>query len=419
MPGSLWRHRDFRLLWAGQTVSEVGTQVSFLAVPLVAIDVLHASTFGVGVLAAVQTLPFLLVGLPAGAWVDRMARRPVLIAADVGRAIALGSVPAAWAASALTLAQLYVVSLVAGILTVFFDVAYQSYLPVLVGHEHLVDGNAKLAASESGARVVGPAVAGGLVSAVGAANAVLADAASFVVSFATLLAIRAPEERPVAAPAARGRARRLKDEIAEGLRFVWREPRIRSVAGSTSTANFFSVMAMAVLLVFLRRQLHLSSGRIGVLFALGSVGGIAGALVAARLARRFGVGRTILWTIAVGGLGQMAYPLATRDTASVLVVVGGVLTAGGAVAYNINQVSLRQALCPPRLLGRMNASVRFMVWGSMPVGGFVGGVLGSTIGLRPTLWVAAAGSLGAFAWVRFSPVPAVRTIPTPEELAGV
>ncbi|HEX3542709.1 MAG TPA: MFS transporter [Acidimicrobiales bacterium] len=419
MPASLWRHRDFRLLWAGQTVSEVGTQVSFLAVPLVAIDIVHASTFGVGLLAAMQTLPFLLVGLPAGAWVDRMARRPVLIAADIGRTVALGSIPAAWALSALTLAQLYIVSLVAGILTVFFDVAYQSYLPVLVGHEHLVDGNAKLATSESGARVVGPAVAGGLVSAVGAANAVLADAASFVVSFATLLAIRTPEERPEAAPAPRGRARRLKGEIAEGLRFVWREPRIRSVAGSTSTSNFFSVMAMAVLLVFLRRQLHLSAGRIGVLEALGSVGGIVGALAAGRLARRIGVGRTILWTIAVSGLGQMAYPLATRATASILVVVGGVLTAGGAVAYNINQVSLRQALCPPRLLGRMNASVRFMVWGSMPIGGFVGGVLGSTIGLRPTLWVAAAGSLAAFGWILFSPVPAVRTIPTPEELAGV
>jgi MFS family permease len=384
----------------------------------VAIDVLHAGTFGVGVLTAVETLPFLLVGLPAGAWVDRMARRPVLIAADIGRTVALGSIPAAWALSALTLAQLYVVSLVAGILTVFFDVAYQSYLPVLVGPQQLVDGNAKLAATESGARVAGPALAGALVSAVGAANAVLVDAASFVASFATLLLIRAPEQAPAARRPGPGRARRLKDEIAEGLRFVWREPRIRSVAGATSTSNFFSVMAMAVVLVFLRRQLHLSAGRIGILFALGSVGGIAGALLAGRISQRLGVGRTILWTIAVSGVGQLAFPLATHATASVLVVAGGVLTAGGAVAYNITQVSLRQALCPPHLLGRMNASVRFLVWGTMPIGGFIGGVLGATIGLRPTLWVAAAGSLAAFLWIRLSPVPAVRTMPTPEELVG-
>ncbi len=415
---NLWRHRDFRLLWGGQTISELGTQVSFLAVPLVAIDVLHASTFGVGILTAVQTLPFLLVGLPAGAWVDRMRRRPVLIAADVGRALALGSIPAAWALSALTLAQLYLVSLIAGVLTVFFDVAYQSYLPVLVGTDALVDGNAKLAATESGARVAGPAVAGALVSALGAAAAVLADAASFVVSFLSLIAIRTPEEPVVAVASGAGRARRLKDEIAEGLAFVWREPRIRSVAGSTGTSNFFATMAMAVVLVFLRRQLHLSPGRIGVLFAIGSIGGVAGALIARRLAERFGVGRTILWTIAVAGVGQLSYPLATRASATVLVIVGELLVSAGGVAYNITQVSLRQALCPPRLLGRMNASVRFMVWGTMPLGGFAGGVLGSTIGLRPTLWVAACGSLAAFMWIRLSPVPAVRTMPTSQEMAG-
>lgn len=199
---------------------------------------------------------------------------------------------------------------------------------------------------------------------------------------------------------------------------MWREPRIRSVAGSTGTANFFSVMGMAVVLLFLRRQLHISPGRIGVLFALGSVGGVLGALLAARLARRLGVGRTILWTIAIGGIGQLAFPLATRGTADLLVVAGGLLSSGGAVAYNITQVSLRQALCPPRLLGRMNASVRFMVWGTMPIGGFIGGVLGGTIGLRPTLWVAGVGSLGAFLWIALSPVPAVKTIPTREEMAA-
>ena len=408
---SLWRHRDFRLLWAGQSVSEVGSQVSVLAIPLVAIDVLHAGPFGVGLLTSTQTLPFLLVGLPAGAWVDRMRRRPVLIAADVGRALTLGSIPAAWALSILTLGQLYLVSLISGVLTVFFDVAYQSYLPALVGTDRLVDGNAKLAACQSGAQVAGPAVAGALVGAVGAATAVLADAASFAVSFLTLLTIRTHEDRPHVRLGADGARSTLRAEIAEGVRFVWREPRIRSVAGATATSNLFSTMWIAVFLLFLRRQLHLGAGHIGILLGLGVAGGLIGALVGARLATRLGVGRTILWTMAAWGVSQLAYPLVTRSTANVLIVGAGLLASSASVAYNINQVSLRQALCPPHLQGRMNASVRFLIWGTMPIGGFLGGAFGSLLGLRPTLWIGAVGSLSAFLWIRFSPVPSVQTIP--------
>jgi MFS family permease len=387
---SLWRHRDFRLLWAGQSVSELGSQVSVLAIPLVAIDGLHASTFAVGVLTSVQTLPFLLVGLPAGAIVDRLRRRPVLIAADIGRTITLGSVPVAWALSVLTLTQLYVVSAVSGVLTVFFDVAYQSYLPALVGRDSLVDGI--------------------LVGAVGAASAVAADALSYVVSFCSLLAIRTQEERP--ARTAGDGGRNMRKEIREGLGFVLGEPRIRSVAGATGTSNFFGTMGLAVMLVFYRRQIHLTAGHIGILLAAGSVGGVLGAVVAGRIAARIGVGRTILWTIAVCGLGAVAYPLVTPANADALIVAGGLLTSAGGVAYNINQVSLRQALCPGPLQGRMNASVRFLVWGTMPLGGLAGGALGSAIGLRPTLWVAAIGSLTAFLWVLLSPVPRVHTMPS-------
>jgi predicted MFS family arabinose efflux permease len=240
----------------------------------------------------------------------------------------------------------------------------------------------------------------------------IADALSFVASFATLLAIRAHEDRP--AGRADGAPRSLPAEIAEGLRFVWHEPRIRSVAASTGTSNLFSTMALAVELLFLRREIHLSARHIGVLLAVGSVGGLLGAAAASRLAARLGVGRAILWAIIVAGAGQIAYPLVTRATANVLVVAGGLLMSGGSVAYNINQVSLRQALCPLPLQGRMNASVRFMVWGTMPVGGFVGGVLASTIGLRPTLWVAGLGALTAFLWILLSPVPGVIAIPDQE-----
>jgi MFS family permease len=409
---SLLRNRDFMLLWAGQSVSGLGSEVSVLALPLLAIDVLHATTFQVGLLTSVEMLPFLLVGLPAGAWVDRLRRRPVLIAADIGRALVIASVPIAWALSALTLAQLYAVSLVSGVLTVFFDVAYQSYLPLLVEPDELVDGNGKLAATDSGAQVAGPAVAGLLVGAVGAANAVLADAASFVVSFVTLIAIGAPEEKPERLAGHDGQPTKLRTEIAEGLRFVWHEPRIRSVAFATSTSNLFTVMVVAVNLLFLRRQLHLSPGRIGVLLAVGSIGGVVGAVLAGRIAARIGVGRTILWTIALCGIGMFAYPLATRASAIVFVPLGGFVASACGVAYNINQVSLRQALCPGRLQGRMNASVRFMVWGTMPIGGVIGGLLGTTIGLRPTLWVAAGGATTAFLWVLFSPVPGVQEIPS-------
>ncbi len=406
---SLWRHRDFRLLWAGQTVSEVGSQISVLAIPLVAIDGLHAGALAVGVLTATETLPFLLVGLPAGAWVDRLRRRRVLIAADAGRALVLATIPAAWGLSVLTLAQLYMVALISGILTVFFDVAYQSYLPVLVSRDQLVEGNGKLAATQSGAQVAGPAIAGVLVGAGGAAWAVLADAATFVVSFVSLLAVRAPEQASVRR---RGDgATTLRAEIAEGLRFVWREPRIRSVAGATGTSNLFSTMAMAVALLFFRRQIHLSAGHIGVLLAAGSTGGVLGAVLAARLAGRFGVGGTILGSIFVCGVGGLAFPFVTPASADVLIVAGGLLTSAGSVAYNINQVSLRQALCPLRLQGRMNASVRFLVWGTMPLGGLAGGLIGSTFGLRPALWVAGVGEMSAFLWVLLSPVPSVRIIP--------
>ena len=406
---SLWRHRDFRLLWAGQTVSELGSQVSQLALPLLAIDRLHAGAFAIGLLTMMSTMPFLLIGLPAGAWVDRVRRRPVLIGADVGRALLLGSVPAAWALHVLTMAQLYVVSLLAGILTVFFDVAYQSFLPALVDRQQLVEGNAKLGGSMAGAQVAGPAVTGQLVQWVGAATAVLTDAVSFVVSFLSLIAIRASEERP--AHRVEGPRTTLRSEIGEGLRFIWHEPRIRCVSLTTSTSNLFNTMGMSVFLLFLRRQIGLSPAHIGLLFTIGSVGGLVGATLASRLAARFGLGHVILGAIVVCGLSELAYPLVTPGNADVVVSVGGFLLSAGVVIYNINQVSLRQALCPLPLQGRMNASVRFLVWGSMPIGALLGGTFGTSLGLRPTLWIAGIGGLGAFAWIKFSPIPAMRAIP--------
>jgi MFS family permease len=408
----LWRHGDFLRLWGGQSVSELGSQVSVLALPLVAIDRLHAGTFAVALLATSQGLPFLLVGLPAGALVDRVRRRPVMIGADVGRALLLASVPATAAAGVLEIWQLYVVGLLVGVLTVFFDVDYQSYLPDLLPAEHLIDANGKLQTTASGASIVGPGIGGTLVSAVGAASAVLVDSGSFVVSALTLASMRHPEARPERRIGGDGRPARLRAEIAEGMRYVWHEPRIRPVALSTGTSNLFSGMSAAVVVLFLRRQLQLSPGHIGVLLGAGSVGGLLGALLGGRLGRRIGIGRAILVTITIAGLGDLLLPLTTRGNADVVVVASGLLVGAGAIAYNINQVSVRQAICPPALLGRMNASVRFLVWGTIPLGGLLGGAVGSSVGLRPALWVAGVGGSLAFTWVLFSPVRSITTLPT-------
>lgn len=412
---SLLHNRDFGLLWAGQTVSRVGTEVSVLALPLIAIQILHATTFEVGSLTAVETLPFLLVGLPAGAWVDRMRRRRVLLVADAGRLIALASIPFAHALASITLAHLFIVSFVTGVFTVFFDVAYQSYLPELVDRTQLVDGNAKLAASESTAHVVGPGIGGALISWVGASTAVVTDALSYAVSFLCVLAIRTPAEMPE-----RGEdPSSLITDIREGLRFVWHEHRIRAVAFCTATSNLFSGVMMAVVLLLMTRVLGFSGGKIGFVFAVSGVGAILGSVIAPSLARRLGVGPAILLSILVSSTGPFFIAGATGVAAPGLLALGFGILGGASVAYNINQVSVRQAICPRRLQGRMNASVRFLVWGTLPLGGFIGGVLGSTIGLRPTLWVAAVGQAVAFLWLLPSPIPSMREMPQPIDGPGM
>jgi MFS family permease len=406
---SLWRHRDFMKLWAGQAVSRLGSQVSVLAIPLIAITVVKASTFQVGVLAAVEFAPFIVVGLPAGVWVDRLAKRPVLIAADAGRLVALATIPLAHEIAAVTMLQLLVVAFVVGVLTVFFDVAYQSYLPVLVGGDELVDGNGKLAVSESAATVAGPSLAGALIDLVGAPLAIIADAASFGLSGVALLLIRRPE--PHSERENDDDRRGMRAEIAEGLGYVLRHPLLRPIAFCTASSNLCSSMATAVLTVFMVRSLGMSAGLIGLTLALGNVGFVVGALVAARVTRLLGVGRTTVASMAVCGAGYLLLPLATRSAPMPWLVAGSFFFALGSPVYNINQVSLRQAITPMRLQGRMNASMRFMVWGTLPIGSLIGGALGTKIGLRPTLAVAGVGGVLAFLWIALSPLPAVHRMP--------
>ncbi len=403
--GGLWHHSGFRRLWIGETVSQFGTMVSQLALPLVAILVVHASAFDVGMLTALQTVAFAVLSLPVGAWVERMRFRWVLIVNDLVRAAALGWVPLAQLLGVLTIGQLYAVALVTGVSTVFFDVAYQSYLPELVGRELLVEGNAKLQASESVSQIAGPSLGGLLIQALTAPYAVLVDALSFLWSAGYVTAIDVRPPRPERAP-----DRHLRREIGEGLRFVLGNRMLRAIAMCTGSFNLFSSMTLAVFYLLLARDLHLSPGVIGLLTSTSAIGGLVGALLASRLADRVGQGPAIwIAAAAVGPCGFVA-PFVHRDWTLGLLALAEIAMSMGNVVYNITQVSFRQGLCPPGLLGRMNATMRFLVWGTMPVGGFLGGVLGSTIGVRATLLVAAVGGSLAFLPVFLSPLRRAQTL---------
>jgi MFS family permease len=405
--GSLFFHADFRRLWAGDTASQFGVFVGNTAVPLLAVVTLAATPFEMGLLTAAETLAFLLIGLPAGVWVDRLRRRRVMLTADFTRFALLLSVPVCWWAGVLTLAQLLVVVLVVGIATVFFDIAYQSYLPSLVGREHLLEGNAKLQAVQSTAQVAGPSAAGVLVQLVNAANTVLVTSLGFLTSALCLLRIRAVEPEPE-----RGGHARLGPRIAEGLRFVFSDKPLRAIVATTATANFFGGAFTAVQVLFLTRTVGLPPAAVGVLLAAGGAGGILGAVCSGALTRRIGQSRAIWLVPLFTWPGHLLLPLAAPGWRLGLAGFGLVLGGFGIIVYNVAQVSYRQAICPDRLLGRMNASVRFVVWGTLPLGGLLGGALGEGLGLRDALWVAVAGEVAAAGWVLCSPLRRMRDLPT-------
>jgi MFS family permease len=410
--GGLWRHPDFIKLWSAETVSRFGSEVSGLALPLAAIIVLDASAFEVAALSMVEFLPFLLVTLPAGVWVDRLQRRPILVSADVARAALLVSIPIAYGFDALTIWQLYAVGFLVGTFTVFFDVAYQSYLPSLVDRRQLIDGNSKLEISRATSQIAGPGLAGLLVGLLTAPVAILVDAVSFIGSALFLFRIRR-QEKPVQR-SADAPARRMRTEIAEGLRYVIKHPYLRHIAGSTATFNFFGSFIGAIALVYAVRVLGLSPELIGLMLTLSNVGPLIGALTANKFSASFGVGPAIIGSTAIAGPMFLSIPLAPHGTAAIA-VIGPAFALGGLanVVYNVTQVSLRQAMCPERMQGRMNSVMRFLVWGTIPLGALLAGALASQIGLRPTLFVGAAGCCLPFLFVLLSPVRSLREMPEP------
>jgi MFS family permease len=400
--GGLWQHPDFVRLWAAQTVSLFGSQVTFIALPLTAVLALEATPVQMGILGAIQYVPVLLLGLFAGAWVDRHRRRPILIAADVGRALLLLSIPVASWLGVLRMELLYAVALLVGSLTVFFDVASVSFLPSLVQREHLVEGNGKLAVSQSAAQIAGPGFAGGLVQLLTAPVAIAVDAFSFLASALFLGFIRTHE----IAPPARERWRGIGEEIGEGLQMIVGNPLLRAIAGASGTWNLFGNVLFAVFVLYVTRDLTMDAGLLGLIFASGSVGFLLSASVANYAAQRLGLGSTMIGALLLGGIVRLLIPLASGPAvvAMPLLVGAWFLSNLGLSVYNVNVAGLRQAVTPDRLQGRVSATIRFIGWGTVPLGALIGGVLGETIGLRATLIVGATGGLLPFLWAWFSPL---------------
>nr|WSX53936.1 MFS transporter [Streptomyces sp. NBC_00974] len=405
------RLRDFRMLLAGAATGQLGAQVTLVALPLVAVLELDAPAFQVGLLTAAETAAFLLVGLPAGALTDRMRKRPLMIRADLVRAVAMASIPVAALAHVLTMAQLYAVALVTGVATVFFDVAHQSYLPHILPRDQLVAGNGALETVRSTAQVTGPGVGGGLVQLVGAHLAVIADALGYVLSALFLLRIKQPEELPEPAP-----VRSLRKEIGEGVRFVFGHPLLRVIALTTGLANFCTAVLMATQTVHLVRVVGLKPGGLGLVLSASAVGGLLGALCAGSLAARLGQARVILLSVLVTGPFALLWPLSGHGVpGAALFAAGSAVVSFGAVVYNIAQVSFRQGLCPPRLLGRMNATLRFLMWGTLPLGALLGGALAQSYGSRTALAWCAVGILAVPLPLLLSPLRRMRDLPGPQD----
>ena len=411
VPGGLWRHPDFMKLWGAETVSQLGTHVSVLALPFVAIVVLDASAFQVALLGVIEFAPFILISLPAGVWVDRLRRKPILVVSDLGRAALLATIPVAYWLDVLTIWQLYGVGFTVGVFTVFFDVSYQSYLPSLVARDQILEGNAKLEISRSGTQLAGPGIAGALIAAFTAPVAVLLDAISFLASALFLFGIR-KEEGPAPTRAERQAGPGMKTEIKEGLRWVFGNRYLRWIAASTATFNLFASIIFSIFLVFAVRELELGAGVIGAVFAVANIGYLVGALLANRISRRFGVGPTIIMGASCS-VSLLLLAVAPRSNPIPFLIAAQAISSMGIPIYNITQVSFRQAITPERMQGRMNSVMRFIVWGVMPLGSLLGGTIATWFSLRTAVWVGAIGMSLAVLPVLLSPVRTLREMPEP------
>jgi MFS family permease len=379
------RSRGFLILWSAQTATLIGTQVTLVALPLLAITKLDAGPAELGLLNAAGYLPFLLIGLPAGVLLDRVNRKQVMITSDLSRALLIGVVVALAVANTLDYPVLYLAALLAGAFTVVFDIAYQSCLPSIVERDALVSANSRLELSRSGAQLVGPSVAGWLIAAFSPAVALLADAVSFIVSGGLLTQLPSNDQD---GRGSRPGVRALRREIVEGIRFVWSHGDLRRLLQSSATLNIASAIVLALHIIFMSRTLRLPAATIGAILGVGNAGFLAAALAARRVRDGLGEKRAILLGAALASFGTFGIPLAATMAPILFLVTSRIVVTFGATLFNIGQVSLRQAVTPNNLLGRMNATMRVATWGVLPVGAVVGGLAAEALGITNTLWLA-------------------------------
>lgn len=402
----LWQQADFLRLWSGQTISELGSRITRDGLPLVALLVLGASPSQMGVIAALGSAVVLLISLPAGVWVDRLRRKPIMLVADLGRAVLIASVPIAAVTQSLRLEHLYIVVALNGGLTVLFNAAYEAYLPSLIARENLVEGNSKLALSSSMAEVLGPGLAGFLVQWLTAPIAMAADALSFLASIGSLVLIRTSEPPPAPIET----RRHLAHEMIEGVRWVWGDRRLRALALAGGTRSFFGNFYAVLYSLYALRYLGLDAAALGVTIAMGGVGSLIGSALTDRVVGRFGLGRALIGSGVIGGALSFLIPLASGPVlmATLILMVSQLGGDAFSTLNGITSTSLRQAITPDRLLGRTSTSLQVMIAGVGPLGALLSGVLAETIGVRETLWLAAAGVLLSTGWLFMSPIRQVR-----------
>jgi MFS family permease len=392
--------RAFRALWLGQTVSALGTQVSLVALPLVAVLVLHVGPLELGILAALETLPYLVLALPAGVFIDRADRRWTMIACDLGRAVVLVATALAIATGVVSIGLLCVVALVVGSLSVFFSVAYSTYVPSIVEADELVAGNQRLELSDSAAQVVGPSVGGMVLQLAGGAATAALDGVSYLVSAIAIAAARPARE---AEPASRPERIAMFAGIGEGLRRVAGDRVLRDLAGSTGLFNLGSGMLLAVVVLFATTEVGLDAAGFGLVYGVGNVGFILGALAVGALTERVGIGRAFAWSTYLGAVAMILIALAGGAAGALLLLAGRFVGAVAAPLFNVNALSLRQARVSDEIMGRVNATFLFIDWGPLPIGSLLGGLLAGGFGPRAALIAAAACGVAGAVWVRLSP----------------
>ncbi len=404
---SLLKDLDFVKFWVGQSISVFGAQFSPLAIGTIVYGLVGQNGVVFGILGFLNQIPFLTLGLLVGVYVDRHRCRRIMILADLGRALTLFLVPLSAVFLFLTLNLLYLVTLVAGVLTLFFEISYQAYVPSLVEKRQIVEANSKLEATRATAQVAGPSVAGVAIAVLTAPMAVLADTLGYLSSSISLLLIRKPDM-----VAATGPQRSTWKDVREGLAVVFGDRRLLSIAATTATLNFFGSAAGALYLPYFYGSLKMSVPAVGLAFGVGAVGGVVGALVATRVARKLGVGLSVIAGAVVSSFVWIAIYYATPGTAFVTVVIVSFVSSIGVLIYNITQVSYRQGLVSRELQGRMNATMRTIVWGVNPLGSIMGGALSVALGIHLTIGFMIVFSSFAFLWVLFSPLRKVRDFPT-------